>query len=65
MTYSIPFLAVSFIFTLLFLHSCAVYWQERKEGRSHEASVHETIVATVFFAGSATIQYFSVVSHYA
>ncbi len=65
MTYSIPFLAVSFIFILLFLHSCAVYWQERKEGRSHVVSLHETIVATVFFAGSATVQYFAVVSRYA
>ncbi len=65
MTYSISFLAVSFIFALLLLHSCAIYWQERKEGRSHEASLRETIVVTVFFASTATIQYFAVVSKYA
>lgn len=65
MTYSIPFLAVSFVFSLLFLHSCVVYWQERKEGKSHEASLHEAVVVTVFFAGSATIHYVAAVSKFA
>lgn len=62
MTCPIISLAASFIFILLV---CAIYWQGPKEGRSHEASLHETIVATVFFAGSASIQYLAVVSHYA
>ena len=55
-------LAVSFIFILLI---SAIYWQGRKEGRSHTVSLNETIVVAVFFTSTATIQYFAVISKYA
>lgn len=65
MTHPALFLAISFMAVTLLFHSCAVYWQERKEGRSHEASLKEATAVTVFFSGTAAIHYLAVVSKYA
>ena len=65
MTYPASFLAISFIVVLTFLHSGVVYWQERRVGSSHDASLKESAVVTVFFWGAAAIDYFAVVSKYA
>lgn len=42
----------------------AVYWQERKGGRSHEASLVESSLLSVFLLGSAAIEYAAVVANY-
>jgi len=49
--------ATVFAFTLVFLSTGFEYWQSRKKGMSHDASVHDATVAGGFLSGSAVFSY--------
>lgn len=64
MTLPALFLAISFAGVTIFAFSHATYWQERRDGRTHKASLNESTVLGVFLLGSATVEYVAVVANY-
>lgn len=57
-------LAICFMSAIVFLFCRVVYSQERRDGRSHEASFNESAVLSIFLLGSAAIEYVAVVANY-
>ena len=53
-----------FIGAVVFLFYRASYWQQRREGRSHAASLNDSTVLSVFLLGSAAFDYVAVVAGY-
>jgi hypothetical protein len=64
MTLPALFLALCFVGVTIFLFSQVTYWQERRNGRTHEASLNESAVLSIFLLGSAAIEYAAVVTSY-
>lgn len=65
MTTSALLPVIGFIGATVFLFYRAVYRQERKAGRSHDASLIDSTVFSVFLLGSVVLNYAAVVAHYA
>lgn len=56
---------ICFMSMIVFLFCLVVYRQERRDGRSLEASFNESAVLSVFLLGSAAMEYVAVVANYA
>lgn len=56
---------IGFIGLTVFLFYRAAYRQEREAGRSHELSLFDSTVFSLFLLGSVVLDYAVVVSHYA
>ena len=65
MTHSLMLPAVLFSGLVIFLYCRHAYWQERREGRSHEESSNESSVLKMFLIGSTVFDYVAVVAQYA
>jgi uncharacterized iron-regulated membrane protein len=49
---------------IVFLFAIGIYWQQRRDGRSHEASVNDATAMSTFMLGTAVIDYAAVVANY-
>ena len=57
-------LAIVGVGVTVFLSTIGIYWQQRRDGRSHEASVNDATAMGILMLGSAVIDYVAVVSNY-
>lgn len=64
MTNQALLLASGSIGVMVFLFAIGIYWQQRSDGRSHEASVNDATAMGVFFLGAAVFDYVAVVANY-
>ncbi|MBI1173668.1 MAG: hypothetical protein GC139_00180 [Sideroxydans sp.] len=48
---------VVFVIALVVLSTLFEYWQSRKQGLTHDASLHESAVAGTFLSSSAVFGY--------
>jgi hypothetical protein len=58
-------LALGIVGVTISLYSRVAYWQERRDGRTHEASLNESAVLGIFLLGSVVIEYAAVTTNYA
>lgn len=49
--------AIAFVCAMVVLSTAFEYWQSRRRGMDHDASVHESAVAGTFLSGSAIFGY--------
>ncbi len=64
MTTTALFIEICFMCVIVILFCRVFYRQERKDGRSHDVSLNEQAVSSVFLLGSAAIEYVAVVANY-
>lgn len=49
--------SIAFVCVIVVLSTLFEYWQSRKRGMDHAASMHESAVAGTFLSGSAVFGY--------
>lgn len=49
--------AIAFVCVMVVLSAAFEYWQSRRRGMDHDASLHESAVAGTFLSGSAVFGY--------